>query len=75
MPRLHPTLLLARVEPINTKNTFSNPIWLALMTQEYDAHMKNDTNDTWSIVPFLFGKLPIRCKWGFSGLRKTLMTL
>ncbi|KAI5394592.1 hypothetical protein KIW84_061289 [Lathyrus oleraceus] len=47
-PRLHPTLLLAHAEPRTVRQALSSPTWLAAMTQEYDALLKNKT---WSLVP------------------------
>ena len=59
---IHPTLLLAHMEPKSTKQALADPTWLASMKAEYDALIKNDT---WSFVSLPPNRVPIGCRWGF----------
>jgi len=60
--RIHPTLLLAHMEPKSTKQALADPTWLAAMKAEYDALIKNGT---WSLVSLPPIRVPIGCKWVF----------
>ena len=61
-PRLHPTLLLAQIEPRTAKQAMKHPHWLLAMKQEYDALM---ANNTWTLVSLPSNRQPIGCKWVF----------
>jgi histone deacetylase 1/2 len=61
-PRLHPTLLLTRIEPSSYKTAMQQPDWLQAMKVEYEALM---TNNTWTLVSLPANRQAIGCKWVF----------
>jgi len=62
LPRINPTLLQAHCEPKSVKQALTDPNWLLVMRQEYEASMRNHT---WDLVPLPPDRQPIGCKWVF----------
>ncbi|RDX76611.1 hypothetical protein CR513_43386, partial [Mucuna pruriens] len=61
-PRLQPTLLLTEIEPVGHKQALAKPKWVATMTKEYQALLRNNT---WSLVHLPSHRQAIGCKWVF----------
>lgn len=59
-PRIHPTLL-TQAEPTTTKQALAILEWIASMTAEYEASMKNGTQ---TLFPIPTNKEAIGCKLG-----------
>ena len=60
--KIHPTLVLAHMEPKFTKQALAGPTQLAAMKVEYDGLIKNGT---WSLVSKPPNRVPIGYKWVF----------
>ena len=60
--KIHPTLVLAHMEPKFTKQALAGPPSLAAMKVEYDGLIKNGT---WSLVSKPPNRVPIGYKWVF----------
>jgi hypothetical protein len=47
-------------EPYTVKEVLSSPSWKVVMIDEYNALLRNKT---WTLVPPVFGRNMIDCKW------------
>ncbi len=48
------------VEDLTFSEVISHPKWCHMMQDEYITILQNNT---WSLVPFFFGKQAITCRW------------
>lgn len=62
LPKRHPTLLLAHMEPTSVVQALAAPHWFQAMKEEYQALMRNQT---WTLVKATDCRKPIGCKWVF----------
>lgn len=62
LPKRHPTLLLAHMEPTSVVQALADPHWFQEMKEEYQALMRNQT---WTLVKATDCRKSIGCKWVF----------